>query len=66
MTRRVASQFFFFFFFFFVVSPRDHFICPVPSFFRNERNWMKKSARRFRKTGKPELTWLTGSYAPDD
>ena len=35
---RVASQIF-------LVSPRDHFVCPVPSFFRNERNWMKKSAR---------------------
>ena len=33
--------------------------------FRNERNWTKKSARGFRRTGKPMLTWLTGSYAPE-
>ena len=34
--------------------------------FRNKRNWMKKSATLgFTKTGKPGLTWPTGSYAPD-
>ena len=26
---------------------------------------MKKNARVSEKTGKPGLTWLTGSYAPD-
>ena len=32
--------------------------------FRNARNWMKKSATLgFTKTGKPGLTWPTGSYA---
>ena len=36
--RRVASQFF-------LVSPRDHFVCPVPSFSEMKKNWMKKSAR---------------------
>ena len=33
--------------------------------FQNERNQMKKSASQgFRKTGKPGLTWRTGSYVP--
>ena len=61
VSRRVASQFF-------SGKPRNDFAGPFclscTFIFRNERNWMKKSARVLEKTGKPGLTWLTGSYAP--
>ena len=56
--RRVASQFF--------SGKHERPFCPSCTFiFRNERKWMKKSARVSEKTGKPGLTWLTGSYAPE-
>ena len=32
--------------------------------FRNEKNWIKKSARVSEKLVSPGFTWLTGSYAP--
>ena len=51
VTRRVASQFL-------LVSPRDHFVCPVPSFTENERNCMKKSARVSEKLVSPGLPGL--------
>ena len=51
-SRRVASQFF-------LVSPRDNFVCPVPSFPEiSERNWMKKSARVSEKLVSPGLLGL--------
>ena len=46
---RVASQFF-------SGKPGFTFCLSCTFIFRNERNWMKKSAR---------LTWLTGSYVPE-
>ena len=50
--RRVASQFF-------LVSPSDHFVCPVPSFSEmKEINWMKKSARVSEKLVSPGLPGL--------
>ena len=51
IARQLDSQFF-------LVSPRDHFVCPVPSFFQNERNWMKKSARVSEKLVSPGLPGL--------
>ena len=57
LTRRVASQFF-------LVSPRDHFVCPVLSFSEMKEIRWRKVLGFPRKSGKPGLTWLTGSYAP--
>ena len=45
-------------------KPEGPFFLSCTFIFRNERNWMKKSARVSEKTGKPGLTWLTGSYGP--
>ena len=45
-------------------KPEGPFCLSCAFIFRNERNWMKKSARVSEKTGKPGLTWLPGSYGP--
>ena len=45
-------------------KPEGPFCLSYTFIFQNERNWMKKSARVSEKTGKPGLTWFTGSYAP--
>ena len=43
---------------------RDHFVCPISSFSEmKETGWRKLLG--FQKTGKPGLTCLTSSYAPD-
>ena len=46
-------------------KPEGPFVLSCTFIFRNERNWMKKSARVTEKLVSPALTWLTGSYAPD-
>ena len=51
--RRVASQFF-------LVSPRDHFVCPVPSFSEMKENWMKKSGQSARVSEKLVSPGLPG------
>ena len=38
---------------------RDHFVCPVPSFFEMKENWMKKSARVSEKLVSPNLQVAT-------
>ena len=49
-----------------LVSPGTILYLFCSFIFRNERNWMKKSATLgFTKTGKPWLTWLISSYAPE-
>ena len=45
-------------------KPEEPFCLSCTFIFPSERNWMKKSVRVSEKTGKPGLTWLTGSYAP--
>ena len=47
----VASQFF-------LVSPDSHFCLSCTFIFRNERNWMKKSARVSKKLVSPGLPGL--------